>query len=51
MTAARYLTYLGLCVATCILLQRSVSLAAIVGLLVAGYITLSEYHLEGRTGL
>ena len=49
-TVARYLTYGGLCLATCILLQRSVSLAAIVGLLVAGYITLSEYQLDGRSG-
>ena len=51
MTVARYLTYLGLCLATCILLQRSVTLAAVVGLLVAGYITLSEYHLDSRNFL
>ncbi|XP_066247346.1 cysteine-rich with EGF-like domain protein 2 isoform X1 [Euwallacea similis] len=39
----RYVTYLGLCVCTYIILQKNVTIAAIVGLCVAIYITLSEY--------
>lgn len=49
-TTARYLTYGGLCLATCILLQKSTALAAFIGLLVAAYIGLSEYHLDSRLG-
>lgn len=39
----RYLTYLGLCLTTCIVLQRSVWAAAVIGLAVAMYISVSEY--------
>ncbi|EAT34727.1 AAEL013062-PA [Aedes aegypti] len=42
----RYLTYLGLCIATCIVLQSSTWLAALVGLAVAVYISVSEYWLN-----
>lgn len=42
----RYLTYFGLCVATCIILQRNVMLAAIIGLCVGVYISISEYMLN-----
>lgn len=42
----RYLTYAGLCLATCIIFQRSIILAAIIGLAVAAYITTSEYILN-----
>uniref|UniRef100_A0A182J1F1 Uncharacterized protein n=1 Tax=Anopheles atroparvus TaxID=41427 RepID=A0A182J1F1_ANOAO len=42
----RYLTYLGLCIATCIVLQNSTWLAALVGLAVAIYISVSEYWLN-----
>lgn len=42
----RYLTYLGLCIATCIIFQRSVALAAVIGLVVAVYISVSEYMLN-----
>nr|XP_019560118.2 cysteine-rich with EGF-like domain protein 2 isoform X1 [Aedes albopictus]XP_019560126.2 cysteine-rich with EGF-like domain protein 2 isoform X1 [Aedes albopictus] len=42
----RYLTYLGLCIATCIVLQSSTWLAALVGLAVAIYISVSEYWLN-----
>ena len=42
---ARYITYAGLTVATCIILQRHTVLAAVVGLSVAVYITGSEYYL------
>lgn len=42
----RYLTYFGLCVATCIIFQRNVMLAAIIGLAVGIYISVSEYMLN-----
>lgn len=42
----RYLTYLGLCIATCIIFQRSIALAAAIGLMVAVYISVSEYMLN-----
>lgn len=42
----RYLTYLGLCIATCIIFQKSVTLAAIIGVAVACYISMSEYILN-----
>ena len=41
----RYLTYFGMCLSTCIILQSSTFLAALVGLCVAAYITLSEYSI------
>ncbi|XP_054721878.1 cysteine-rich with EGF-like domain protein 2 [Uloborus diversus] len=40
---ARYATYLGLCIATCIIFRRSMFLASIIGVFVAVYIGLSEY--------
>lgn len=46
MLITRYLTYLGLCFATCIVFQRSVVLAAVLGLLIAVYISTSEYMLN-----
>nr|XP_022914956.1 cysteine-rich with EGF-like domain protein 2 [Onthophagus taurus] len=42
----RIITYLGLCVCTCIILQRNVVLAGIIGLCVAVYIAVSEYILN-----
>lgn len=42
---ARYVTYFGLCVATCIILQRNVYVASVIGLLVAVYISVSEYMI------
>lgn len=42
----RYLTYFGLCIATCIIFQRNVMLAAIIGLAVGIYISVSEYILN-----
>ncbi|GJQ68014.1 hypothetical protein Trydic_g10659 [Trypoxylus dichotomus] len=42
----RILTYLGLCIATCITYQKNVFVAAIIGLAVAIYITVSEYVLN-----
>lgn len=45
-TFTRYITYLGLCIATCIVLQSSTWLAALVGLAVAVYISVSEYWLN-----
>lgn len=40
---ARYATYLGLCIATCIIFRRNVYLASLIGVFVALYIGLSEY--------
>lgn len=42
----RYLTYLGMAVATTIVLNKNIYLAAIVGFAVAVYITVSEYVLN-----
>lgn len=39
----RYFTYLGLCIATFIILKKSVFTASIIGLVVAIYIAVSEY--------
>lgn len=43
---SRYLTYLGLCIATCIILNKNTYLAAVIGSLVAIYITVAEYMLN-----
>ncbi|KAJ8956218.1 hypothetical protein NQ317_019074 [Molorchus minor] len=43
---SRYLTYMGLCIATFIILNKSTYLAAIVGSCVAIYISVSEYMLN-----
>ncbi|XP_043683140.1 cysteine-rich with EGF-like domain protein 2 [Vespula pensylvanica] len=42
---ARYATYFGLCVATCIILQRNIYAASVIGILVAVYISVSEYMI------
>lgn len=42
---ARYFTYLGLCVATCIIFQKNTVIASIIGLCVAIYVSVSEYML------
>jgi len=42
----RYLTYFGMCLSTCIIFQSSTSIAALVGLCVAVYISVSEYTLN-----
>lgn len=42
----RYFTYFGLCLCTCIILNKNVSLAAVVGVCVGIYITLSEYMVN-----
>ncbi|KAG7154691.1 cysteine-rich with EGF-like domain protein 2 isoform X1 [Homarus americanus] len=46
MTFARYVTYAGLTLATCIILQKNTIIAAIVGVSVAVYISFSEYYLK-----
>lgn len=46
----RYMTYFGLCVATCIILQKSTYIAGVIGLAVAVYITVCEYMMiTGKT--
>jgi len=42
----RFLTYFGLCVATCVIFQSSTYIAYIVGAAVAIYIAASEYWLN-----
>ncbi|KAG7196483.1 hypothetical protein KM043_000032 [Ampulex compressa] len=42
---ARYVTYLGLCVATCIIFQRNIYAASVIGLAVGIYISVSEYMI------
>ncbi|CAB0018883.1 unnamed protein product [Nesidiocoris tenuis] len=43
---SRYLTYLGLSVATGIIFQKNTTVAAVIGLLVGLYVTVSEYMLS-----
>lgn len=45
-TFTRYLTYFGLCVATCVIFQSSTWAASAVGLAVGLYISVSEYWLH-----
>lgn len=45
----RYGVYLGLCVATYIIFQKNVLLASIVGVVVAMYVSVSEYVLNERS--
>lgn len=47
-TLTRYLTYLGLCITVCIIFQKSIWLAGLLGLLVSLYISLSEYMLANE---
>ena len=42
---ARYATYFGLCIATCIIFQRNIYIASVIGLLVGIYISVSEYMI------
>ncbi|XP_015786452.1 cysteine-rich with EGF-like domain protein 2 [Tetranychus urticae] len=46
---SRYITYLGLCIATCIIFQKNIYIASIIGLLVALYITAAEYTVRDVT--
>lgn len=50
MTNVRFLTYGGLFIAIAIIFQRSIYIAGVLGLVVAAYISLSEYYLQGSTG-
>lgn len=47
--STRFFTYLGLCVATCIIFQKNPILASAIGLCVAIYVTVSEYMLGNIT--
>lgn len=42
----RYITYLGLCIATCIIFQKNTVVASIIGLAVAMYVSVSEYMMQ-----
>ncbi|XP_054163183.1 cysteine-rich with EGF-like domain protein 2 [Oppia nitens] len=43
---ARYATYLGLCVATCIIFRNNIYVASVIGVVVGVYITISEFTLK-----
>ncbi|KAJ9578009.1 hypothetical protein L9F63_025130, partial [Diploptera punctata] len=49
MNLTRYLTYAGLCIATCIIFQKNTVAASIIGLSVALYISVSEYFLSSSS--
>lgn len=40
---SRYVTYLGLCVATCIIFRNNIYIASVIGVVVATYIAVAEY--------
>lgn len=42
---SRYVTYAGLCIATCIILQNNIYIASVIGILVASYIGIAEYTI------
>lgn len=42
----RYVTYMGLCIATCLTFKSSTWIASIIGVAVALYISISEYWLN-----
>ncbi|KAK6635664.1 hypothetical protein RUM44_000918 [Polyplax serrata] len=44
----RYITYFGLCMATCIVFQKNTLIASLIGLSVALYISVSEYMLASE---
>lgn len=46
----RFFTYVGLCIATAIIFQRSVTVAGVLGVVVTLYISLSEYYLMNSSG-
>lgn len=45
-TFTRYVTYFGLCIATCLTFKSSTWIASIIGVAVAAYISVSEYWLN-----
>ncbi|XP_038209124.1 cysteine-rich with EGF-like domain protein 2 isoform X1 [Zerene cesonia] len=53
LTTTRYITYIGLLIATGILLPKSASLGSFVGIMVISYIVGAEYYcmINGHTGL
>lgn len=49
MEMSRYVTYLGLCMATCIILRNNIYAASVIGLIVACYIGIAEYTIGGTS--
>lgn len=43
---SRYITYFGLCLATCIIFRNNVYIASVIGLVVATYIGVAEYTVK-----
>lgn len=42
----RYFTYVGLCIATCIIFHNNIWIASVIGVLVASYIGLAEWSVR-----
>lgn len=49
MEMSRYVTYLGLCMATCIILRNNIYAASVIGVIVAFYIGIAEYTIGGNS--
>ena len=49
MEMSRYVTYFGLCMATCIIFRNNILIASIIGLIVATYIGIAEYTIGGNS--
>ena len=43
---SRYATYIGLCVATCIIFRNNIYIASVIGVVVATYIAVAEYTVS-----
>lgn len=48
---SRYMTYFGLCVATCVIFNNNIYAASLIGVMVAAYIGIAEYTLDTRAPL
>lgn len=46
LAVSRYVTYAGLCLATCIIFRNNVYIASVIGLVVASYIGIAEYTVK-----
>jgi len=47
MEMSRYITYLGLCMSTCIVFRNNIYIASVIGCIVATYIGIAEYTING----
>jgi hypothetical protein len=49
MEVSRYFTYVGLCLATCIIFHNNILIASGIGFVVAAYIGVAEYTVGGTS--